>query len=336
MVTSVDLAAHLGLSQSTVSRVMRGDPVVASETTRRVLEAAQKLGYVPNAAARTLVTRRTRAVGVVVADLTSPFYPTVVDVIQRCLSDRGYRMALIRDPDEEHDNVDSVALLDTATVDGIIFVSARRESRSVRQVLARNTPVVLLSRDDPTLSLELVSSDDSAAGELVIEHLVSLGHRRIAVLSVPRERTNGAAREDSARAALERRGMALPDDYVRRATHHDDGVAATRSLLSNDVPPTALYCVNDELAFSALDAVAQLGLAVPRDLSVVGFDDSLPARWAMINLTTVHQPIGDMAAKAVTLLLDRLDHGAEEQPGNRVFPVTLQIRGTTGQSPSAT
>ncbi|MDV7090500.1 LacI family DNA-binding transcriptional regulator [Rhodococcus opacus] len=333
VVTSVDLAAYLGLSQSTVSRVMRGDPAVAERTTKRVLAAARELGYVPNSAARSLVTRRARAIGVVVADLTSPFYPTVVDAIQHRLSERGYRMALIRDPDVP-EGVDSVDVLDPATVDGMIFVSARRKSRTVRRVLERNTPVVLLSRDDPTLSLEVVLSDDEGAGELVIEHLTALGHRDIAILSVPRDRTNGAAREDGARQALQRRGIALPDHYIRRATMtHEHGVDMATSLLSMDHPPSAIYCVTDELAFAALDAAARLGVSVPGELSVIGFDDSPQARWAMINLTTIHQPIEDMAAEAVQLLLARLDDNTPEQPGKRVFPVSLQIRGTTGPAP---
>ncbi|ALU73425.1 LacI family transcriptional regulator (plasmid) [Rhodococcus erythropolis R138] len=333
MVTSVDIAARLGLSQSTVSRVMRGDPAVAERTSKRVLAAARELGYVPNSAARSLVTRRARAIGVVVADLTSPFYPTVVDAIQHRLSEKGYRLALIRDPDVP-EGIDSVDVLDPATVDGMVFVSARRESRTVRRVLERNTPVVLLSRDDPTLSLEVVLSDDEDAGELVIDHLTALGHRDIAILSVPRDRTNGAAREDGARRALERRGIALRSEYLRRTTTtHEHGVETATSLLSMAHPPTAIYCVTDELAFAVLDAAARLGVPVPDELSVVGFDDSPQARWAMIDLTTIRQPIEDMATEAVQLLLARLDDNAMEQPGKRVFPVSLQVRGTTGPAP---
>ncbi|MBY4114578.1 LacI family DNA-binding transcriptional regulator [Rhodococcus fascians] len=330
MVTSVDLAAHLGLSQSTVSRVMRGDPAVAERTTKRVLEAAHELGYVPNSAARSLVTRRARAVGVVVADLKSPFYPTVVDAIQHRLAERGYRMALIRDPDDP-DGLDSVDVLDPATVDGMIFVSARQNSFTVRKVLARNTPVVLLSRDDPTLDLEVVLSDDVGAGELVAEHLTALGHRDIAIMSVPRDRTNGAAREDGALRALARRGIVVPSEYITRATMtHSHGVEVATALLSMPRPPTAMYCVTDELAFAALDAAARMAVAVPGELSIVGFDDSPQSQWAMINLTTIHQPIEDMAAEAVRLLLARLDENEPEQPGARIFPVSLTVRGTTG------
>jgi LacI family transcriptional regulator len=333
VVTSVDLAAHLGLSQSTVSRVMRGDPAVTEKTTKRVLAAARELGYVPNSAARSLVTKRARAIGVVVADLKSPFYPAVVDAIQHRLSQQGYRMALIRDPDIPKD-VDSVDVLDPATVDGMIFVSARRKSRTVRKVLERNTPVVLLSRNDPTLNLEAVLSDDEGAGELVIDHLAGLGHREIAILSVPRDRTNGAAREDGARRALKRRGIAVPKSYVLRGEiDHEHGVQMATELLSVDRPPSAIFCVTDELAFAALDAAARLGVRIPEELSVVGFDDSPQAEWAMINLTTVHQPIEDMAGEAVRLLLARIDQDVPEQPGARVFPVTLHVRGTTGPAP---
>ncbi|OZC87147.1 hypothetical protein CH254_15785 [Rhodococcus sp. 06-412-2C] len=330
MVTSVDLASHLGLSQSTVSRVMRGDPAVADKTTQRVLAAARELGYVPNSAARSLVTKRARTVGVVVADLKSSFYPIVVDTLQHRLGEHGYRMALIKDPDIP-DEVDSVEVLDPTIVDGMIFVSARRNSPTVRKVIARRTPVVLLSRDDPTLSLEVVLADDAGAGELVIDHLTSLGHRNIAILSVPRYRTNGAAREDGARAALQRRGIELPDEYVHRAgSTHEEGMSMARALLSSTRRPTAIFCVTDELAFAAMDACARSGVKVPEDVSIVGFDDSPQAGWAMVDLTTVHQPIENMAAEAVRLLLARVDGGEPETPGARVFPVSLRIRGTTG------
>jgi LacI family transcriptional regulator len=213
----------------------------------------------------------------------------------------------------------------------MIFVSARQNSLTVRKVLARNTPVVLLSRDDPTLDLEVVLSDDVGSGELVAEHLTALGHRDIAILSVPRDRTNGAAREDGALQALARRGIGVPSEYIKRATMtHSHGVEMATTLLTLPKPPTAMYCVTDELAFAALDAASRMAVAVPGELSIIGFDDSPQSQWAMIDLTTVHQPIDDMAAEAVRLLLARLDDDAPEKPGPRVFPVSLVVRGTTG------
>lgn len=330
MVTSVDVARHLGLSQSTVSRALRGHPSVAPATKARILSVARELGYVPDAAARMMVTRRTHAVGVVVADLTSPIYPVIVESLQNRLLERGYRMVLIRDPDISPDP-EAVDVLDSATVDGMIFVSARESSAAVRRVLERGTPVVLLSRDDTTVEVEAVLADDRRAGEIVVAHLEGLGHKSIGVLTTLRDRSNGRDREDGFRAAMERRGLQVREDWIRhlRLTH-EEGVRAALELLDTQDRPTAIYCVTDALAFAVLDAAAQLGISVPQQLSVVGFDDSGPARWAFINLTTVHQPIPEMSYLAVDRLAGRIEGEPPSETMKTVFPVHMQVRGTTG------
>jgi LacI family transcriptional regulator len=329
MVTSVDVARHLGLSQSTVSRALRGDPAVAPSTKDRVLAGARELGYVPDAAARMMVTRRTHAVGVVVADLTSPIYPVIVESLQNRLLERGYRMVLIRDPDVSSDP-DAVDVLDRATVDGMIFVSARESSAAVRRVLERGTPVVLLSRDDPSVEVEAVLADDRGAGGIVVAHLQGLGHERIGVLTTLRDRSNGRDREDGFRAAMERHGLEVREEWIQhiRLTH-EDGVRAALEMLDGQDRPTALFCVTDAFAFAALDAAAQLGISVPEELSVVGFDDSGPARWAFINLTTVHQPIPEMSYAAVDRLAGRIEGEPPSETMKSVFPVRLEVRATT-------
>ncbi|WP_413804538.1 LacI family DNA-binding transcriptional regulator [Streptomyces sp. OE57] len=329
MVTSVDLARHLGLSQATVSRALRGHPAVTEKTRQRVLEAAKALGYRPDPAARMLVTRRAKALGVVVADLRSPLYAPVIAAMQEQSAARGYRMALIRDPEEAHDG-DAVDILNEAIVDGLIFMSATDDSPAVARVAAHQLPTVLLSRDVSDLQVDAVMSEDRAGGELVADHLVALGHRRIAVVSVRRAVSNGRDREDGVRDGLRARGLDLPEEYVRRGPiDHESGMEMARSLLAMDPRPTAIFCSTDSFAFATLDAAVRLGIRVPEELSVVGFDDSEPSRWSMINLTTVHQPFTEMAAKAVDLLIDRLD-GRREGPVSRMlFPVRLVVRGTT-------
>lgn len=329
MVTSVDLARHLGLSQATVSRALRGHPSVTEKTRQRVVEAAQALGYRPDLAARMLVTRRAKALGVVVADFRSPLYPPAIAAMQERSAARGYRMALIRDPEEAQD-VDAVDVLNETIVDGLIFMSATDDSPTVARVAARETPMVLLSRGVSGLRADMVMSDDRAGGELVADHLVGLGHRRIALVSVRRTVSNGRDREDGMRDALRARGLDLPEECVRRGSiSHASGMEMARSLLAMEPRPTAVFCSTDSFAFAVLDAASQLGIRVPEELSVVGFDDSEPAGWSMINLTTVHQPFTEMAAKAVDVLIDRLDDRADSKVSQTVFPVRLVERGTT-------
>lgn len=330
MVTSHDVARHLGLSQATVSRALRGHPAVTEETRQRVHDAARELGYRPDRAARTLVTRRTDAVGVIVADLASPFYAPAVAAIQDRLAEKGYRMALIRDP-EEGRSAHDLDVLSASTVDGMIVMSATEKSETVDQIMRWKMPLVLLSRDVTSPELPAILADDRGAGELVVEHLVGLGHRDIAVISAPWEVGNAREREVGVLEALRRRGLDLPDAMVRHGhlTHEHGAELARELLVESAIRPTAIFCSADTFAFGVLDAAARLGIDVPTELSVVGFDDSIPAGWAMVNLTTVRQPIEAMAVRAVDVLLDQLAGTAIDGVVRERFPVELVVRGTT-------
>ncbi|VXB88910.1 LacI family transcriptional regulator [Citricoccus sp. K5] len=299
------------------------------------MSAARELGYVPNEAARMMVTRRTHAVGIVVADLASAVYPIIMESLQSRLLQHGYRMILIRDPDASPDP-QAVDTLGKTTVDGMILLSARDKSTALSRVLDRQTPVVLLSRDDVSVDVEAVLADDISAGEQAISHLQDLGHTEIGVISTLRDRSNGRDREDGAREAMGRLNIPVRQDWLQRIRlTHEDGVRVARRLLDQEGRPTALFCVNDVFALAALDAASQLGLRVPDDLSIVGVDDSPPARWSFINLTTVHQPIADMAKDAVDRLIRRIDGGLPNQPSKAIHPVRLEVRGTTAPPPQA-
>ncbi|QIZ38737.1 LacI family DNA-binding transcriptional regulator [Saccharopolyspora sp. ASAGF58] len=166
-----------------------GHPTVTEKTRKRVVEAAQALGYRPDPAARMLVTRRAKAIGVVVADLTSPLYAPTIAAIQERSAARGYRMALIRDPEDALDT-DATEVLSEAIVDGVIFMSATEGSETAARIAAQ-MPVVLLSRDVSGLAVDAIVSEDHAGGELVANHLAELGHRRIAVSHRPTQREQG-------------------------------------------------------------------------------------------------------------------------------------------------
>jgi LacI family transcriptional regulator len=155
-------------------------------------------------------------------------------------------------------------------------------------------------------------------------------------LSTLRDRSNGRDREDGVRAAMQRRGIPVREDWIQHVRlTHDDGVGAARQVLEKDDRPTALFCATDAFAFAALDAAAQLGIRVPGELSIVGFDDSVPSRWAFVNLTTVHQPIAEMSYEAVDRLAGRIEGEPPSQTRKPVFPVRLEIRGTTAAPPQA-
>lgn len=329
MVTSVDVAEFAGVSQSTVSRVLNDDPAVRPATREKVLAAAAELGYVVNVSARSLVTRRTRTVGLVVADTANLFYPQIIHLMNRELAARNYQMVMIRESLEASGSLAGAALQELP-VDGAIFASATAGSLTVKRFKERNLPIVLFNRDDPSVNAEVLLPDDQSGCQQVADHLVGLGHKRIGLITGSWATTSGRQREEFFRSALEGHGLSLPGEMVERGfLDHDTGSALTRKLLAVPNPPTAIFCGSDMLAIGALDAAAELGVEVPGKLSVVGFDDLEPASWRMINLSTVHQPLDDMAREAVAMLVDHLEGRREQRPGRKVFPVELILRGTS-------
>jgi LacI family transcriptional regulator len=329
MVSSKDVAEISGLSQATVSRVFRKNTSVRPETRERVMEAARALGYLPNPAARSLVTRKTNTIGLVVADLANAYYPRIIDAMHTELASRGFRMALIRD--RQADGVpDDSGILAEASVDGAVFMSAWHGSKTVADFVATGRPAVQTSRYDPQVPTDLILADETAAARLVVEHLAGLGHRRIALLAGSQDAASSVDRANAFRRAMKDAGLPLPEDYVRHVPiQHQAGCAAADELLAQDPRPTAIYGAADTLAIAAMDSATRNGLKIPQDISVVGFDDTEPSAWAMVNLTTVHQPLGEMARRAVGLLIDRLSRVREVPPEKIVFPVSLVVRGTT-------
>lgn len=328
--TSHDVARRAGVSQSTVSRALSGDPNVSEETRERVVTAAEELDYAPDLIARSLITRESKRVGVVVSDITNPFYPHLVDVLERDLAALGYSMLLFNEQ-EAAEQQNFLELYQGRAVDGFVFASAVIGFGAADRLHESEVPVVFLNRhiDDPRF--DRVVSDNRAGAELAARHLVELGHTRIAHLSGPPQTSTARERGEGFRAALERLGHPLdPDLTLEGPYHHATGLDGCRRLLAAERPPTAIFCGNDVIALGAWDAAVSAGLRIPEDLSVVGFDDIAISAWDSIGLTTVRQPLAEMARVAAELLVGRLVEGAPAEPRDRVFPTELLVRRTTG------
>lgn len=335
MTTSHDIARKVGMSQSTVSRALRGDPRVADETRRRVEEAARELQYVPNAAARSLITSRTSTIALVLADITNPFYPELVDVLHDELGLSGYRTVLLNDRMEGGMGAELSGQLSSGAVDGIVFLSSTLTSPMPHLMNSRGIPVTLLNRELEQLEVDVVVSDNVGGGALAAESLLQLGHTRIGLIAGPRFTSTGRDREAGFRSALERRGVTF-DERLRRecAYSHQGGYQAGIELLSlEQCRPTAIFCGNDVIAFGALDAARRLGVDIPRQLSVIGFDDIAMAGWELFSLTTIRQPLAQMAKAAARMLIDRIDATDPTVPRRQVFPAGLVSRATTAPLP---
>lgn len=327
--TSVDIARLAGVSQATVSRVLNGGS--ASEPTRRrILQVADQLGYSVNGVARGLAMRRTGLIGVVVADITNPFYPELLESVGARLGERGWQM-LVHDADADSE-VQATKLLLQQRVDGILFTSALTGSEAVVGLAQRGFPLVLSNRV-VNAACDAVEGDNVRGAQEVAELLTSLGHRRIAMLKGHPRASTTEQRNRGFKGRLAELGVELREELEVTANFsYQRAFDAARELLAQRWRPTAIFCHNDLMAFATLNAALASGLSVPGDLSVVGYDDVALASWAALDLTCVRQPLAEMASKSVELLVERLAEPTLP-PRHIVFDCSLMVRGTTGPPP---
>lgn len=329
-VTTHDVARRAGVSQPTVSLVLSGNPRarVAEGTRARVLRAAEELGYRPNMLARGLVQQRSYALGVVVPDLGNPFFAEVVRGVERVAAEEGYAVLLC--DTREATTERHVGALRDRMVDGVIIDALG--AAALPEPLLAGLNVMLI--DEPSERWPGVASDAREAGRLVGEHLLSLGHRALALMA-PAESSYGfRMRERGFVEALRGAGLTVESRRLRRAPATvQGGGEAMRALLALPERPTAVFCVNDLMALGALKACLTAGIAVPAQMSIAGCDDIEMASVVTPELTTVAVPARELGARAARQLLRGLK-GEGTRPGTpRPLPVRLVVRGSTAAAP---
>lgn len=330
--TSHDVARMADVSQATVSRVMRGDPKVRPETRDKVMRVLAETRYEPNAAARAFRTHRSGSIGVVVARLSYQLFPAMLEAIGAQLAGLGQRMIVW---DSEHGgDLPASRALRQGIVDGVILTAATSESEFIREVGGPDAPVVLVNRTVDGYAADQVCSDNIDGGRRVAEYLLRSGRRSIALIGgIPRASTI-RHREQGFREALAQAGVMLPPHYYQRSEtfSHASGVQRVTRLLELGSPPDAVFCVNDVLAIGAMDGARARGLRVPEDLWIVGYDDIEIASWGAYDLTTVRQPMQEMVAQAIDLLLARI--ADRQRPLEwRCLPNELVVRSSTARQP---
>lgn len=325
-VTSVDVARLAGVSQSAVSRAFSAGSSVSKRTRDKVLAAARELGYKPNALARSLITRRSNMIGVVMGEITNPFYPEVLKALTEKLQAQGLRLMLFSIP-EGQDVDDVLPQVLEYRVDGLVITSASLSSAMARECAQLGTPVVLFNRNVRDRAANAVCCDNVEGGRLVANLLLDGGARRPAMITGRPDTSTSADREKGYCGRLEERGVGAP---ARECGHftYQGGYAAALRLLAATPRPDAIFCANDIMALGALDASrVELGLRVPEEVSIIGFDDISPAAWPSHNLTTVRQRINKMIDTTVDMLSARI--GRPDLPGETsLVPGTLMVRGT--------
>jgi LacI family transcriptional regulator, repressor for deo operon, udp, cdd, tsx, nupC, and nupG len=332
-----DVARELGMSTATVSRALRGLPGVSDTTRQQVDEVAQRLGYVPSPSAANLASGRTRTVAVVVPFVTRWFFAAVVQGAEEVLREFGYDMLLYNlggDPTARRRVLESSRL--NKRVDAVVILSIKPTPEELVRLRALGRPVAIVGADVPGWAT--VRIDDEDAARAATQHLIELGHRRIAYVGGGGvlDFTAPNARQLGYRATLDAAGLDL-DPALERDGEFTiaGGSAAARALLGLTDPPTAIFAASDEMAIGIIVTARDLGLDVPGDVSVVGIDDHELAY--LFDLTTVAQPVHEQGRIAARQLLGALEAerlGVEWEPPQVLLPSELVIRGTTAP-PSA-
>ena len=331
MVTSRDVARSAGVSQATVSRVVQGAVSVKEETRKRVETAMIELGYVPNAQARAMRTRKSGSIGVVVGQITNPFYPALLDDLARHITEASLGMALWIS-DEEASERAAITAIRSQQIDGLIFTTATADSEALLSALELGLPVVLVNRSLDDLSGDQVTSDNVGGGRMVAKYFLEHGRTNVAVIGGRGTISTGRERRASFIDEFARAGIEIPSERSPESAFlHDSAREIGVELLHND-PPDAIFCVNDLIAFGILDAARECGVRVPEDLWVVGYDDIPMASWRAFDLTTVRQPISRMTSVALQMLLARIAK-ADTAFEHRRFAAGLIVRGSTGSIP---
>lgn len=299
--SSIDVARAAGVSQSTVSRAFSPDSRISQGTRDRVLAAARQLDYEPNILARSLITQRTGIIGIVMTGISSPFYPYVLERFTQRLQQNGQQALLFSAPPGE--DIDAILPLALQyRVDGLIITSATLSSQSIEACIRSGTPVVLFNRTIEGVRVNSVSCDNEAGGRLAADLFVQAGHRNPAYITGLRNTSTNIERQRGYLGRLAELGFTAPTIAEGHYTY-ESGFSAAVDLLSRSDPPDAIFCANDILAMGALDAARhKLGLDVPTDVSIIGFDDIPAAGWSSYGLTTIRQQIEPMIEESLRLL----------------------------------
>ncbi|MBZ0277443.1 MAG: LacI family transcriptional regulator [Anaerolineae bacterium] len=331
MVTMKEVADRAGVSIATVSRVINQNGYVSPKLEASVKAAMDALNYQPSALARGLRRQETLTVGVLVPQINHMFFGTLTFAIEKTLFDAGYR-ALICSAEENHDKEDAyIETLIRQRVDGVILVPTGHSPANVERLLNQNAATVLVDRDLPdTTNVSRVLSDNILGGYLGARHLLDLGHRRIGVISTSNSSDPMIHRLEGVKRAFEECSLEYdPDTFVAGTLHqYSAGYDATRDLLNRRQPPTAIFAFTDVVALGVLRAAAEMGLKVPDDLSIIGYDNLELTAYSSPQLTTIAQPIYEMGETAAHCLVTQMQN--PEAPVERVMlPVQLVIRETT-------
>ena len=324
-VTRDDVAREAGVSPATVSYVINNGPrPVATETRQRVEAAIDRLGYHPNAVARSLRLQRTSILGLILPDTQNPYFAEVIRGVEKVTFEKGYSLMLCHSDYDPKREVHYTNVLQTERTAGVLWFPATSDPQPAYMLKEYGIPFVLLDRIVGDPSYPAVITNNFRGGYLAVQHLIQLGHRRIGCIARPIDLYHSQERVRGYQAALSDHGIPIDESYIVRGGFHlADGHAAASQLFDLDPPPTAIFAYNDFMAIGALRAAPDHHLSIPDDISIVGFDDIPQSSYTYPALTTIRQPKFDMGQHGAELLLSIITAG--DLPSHAGQPLEVEL-----------
>lgn len=330
-VTIKDIAKLAGVSTATVSRVINNGPRVGENTKKKVKKVIDKFGYRRNVLARKLVTRKTSTIGVLLSDITNPFYSEIARGMEDEARKLGYTMIFGSTDNKRDIQREYISLFREQRVDGMIFASVALRDPDVEALFKKDIPFVLTNRKIDTIKTDFVVLDNVKGAYMATEHLIKLGHRRIGFVRGPLHYSTGVDRLKGYIDAL--KGYSLPknSELIKPGNfRQESGYVAFKKFMRMKNPPTAVFASNDFMALGILEAALEHGMKVPGDLALVGFDDIEFASFKFVDLTTVTQRKCEMGREVIQLLTRKLENLEEWVPRQIYLEPKLIVRGSCG------
>lgn len=322
------VAERAGVSVNTASRAINNKSDINEETKKRVLKVAQELGYVQNATAVALRTKKTRTLGVVIADNRNPFYAEVLNGIEEAAREKNYHIILANTQRDYQKEEEAINLLLAKRVDGLLITPVQDRNDDIKKLIEANIPFVIVGRDFESIEVDAVYNDEVKGGFFATEYLIKKGHKRIAFINGFLHKSPAQGRLEGYKKALKEHGIPLVDMMVSVGDIDvEDGYERTKQMLEKNLDFTAIFAYNDMMAFGAMQVIKEKGLRIPEDIGLVGYDDIPFSSLISPSLTTIKLKKQELGAESVKLLLSRIN-GSREKMKKIMLNVELIVRGT--------
>jgi DNA-binding LacI/PurR family transcriptional regulator len=329
--TIYDVAREAGVSIAAVSQVINGKGKISEERRMEILQVMERLNYKPSVIAAALTGKKTFTLGLLIPDISNPFFAEIARAVEDQAHKQGYSLIICSTDNDDARIERYVSLLMQKSVDGMIIGTGVEQKEVIEPLLQKSIPITMVARDLPDIEVHAVSLHDVEGGRLAASHLIGLGHTRLGVLSEHPKVSSTRERLRGVREVLAAAGLELPEALVKACGSDlvKDGKRHALGLLQDEGRPTALFCCNDLIAIGALQAAKELGLSVPEEISIVGFDNTILATVTDPLLTTIAQPTELMGKLAVDLTLGSINKTQAEKSCRSVLPPELIVRSST-------